>query len=377
MDVCFRNSIAYFIGLQEHSKCIIEVTQCWQKDVCRFFWEHCPKMCIVLLRHVFNHKNCTHMDRRTFIRNTAGTAGLLGLFPAGLASIARERVPGKLEKRVMGRTGLKVSVLGFGGIVVMDANADEASERVEKAIDRGVNFFDVAPSYGDAEVKLGPALEPWRKDVVLACKTGHRDRDGARRELEQSLERLRTDHFDLYQLHVVSNAEQVEEVFAPGGAMETLLRAREEGLTKYLGFSAHSVEAGLMLMERFDFDTIMFPVSPSSWYAGNFGPQLLEQAHKKQMGIFALKAMVKGPRPQGTSPIMPKAWYDPMIDPQEAVRGLRFALSHPITLAMPPGNEQLFQMALDHFGTFEPLDMAEIEQLKREASEQTPLFSHT
>ena len=317
------------------------------------------------------------MKRSTFIRNAAAAAGMLTLFPAGLTSIAREMTPGKLEKRVMGRTGLKVSVIGFGGIVVRNATPEQASERVKKAIDRGVNFFDVAPRYGDSEEMLGPALEPWRKDVILACKTRKRDRDNARRELEQSLERLRTDYFDLYQLHNVTSMEDAEQVLAPGGAMETLIEAREEGLARYLGFSSHSVEAAMMLMDRFEFDTIMFPVSPSSWYAGSFGPTVLERAHQQQLGILALKAMVRGRRPQESTIRIPKAWYDPMTEPGEAVRGLRFALSHPVTLALPPGNEDLFQMVLNNFHTFEPLDAEEAEQLKRVASQQDPLFRYT
>lgn len=316
------------------------------------------------------------MKRRDFIRNATGIAGMMSLFPAGLSSVSREITPGKLEKRAMGRTGLKVSVIGFGGIVVRGATPQQAHERVQKAIDRGVNFFDVAPSYGDAEVKLGPALEPWRDEVVLACKTRRRDRDQARRELEQSLEHLRTDYFELYQLHAVDSIEEVEQVSASGGAMETLLEAREEGLVKYLGFSAHSVEAAMMLMERFDFDTIMFPVSPSSWYAGNFGPQVLQHAQEKQMGILALKAMVRGSSRRNSSIDIPKAWYEPMTEPDEAVTGLRFALSHPVCLALPPGNEDLYQMALDHFHEFEPLEDQEIERLKREASQQNPLFNY-
>lgn len=277
----------------------------------------------------------------------------------------------------MGRTGLKVSVIGFGGIVVRDSTPEQASERVKKAIDRGINFFDVAPRYGDAEVMLGPALEPWRKDVVLACKTNQRDRDNARRELEQSLERLHTDHFDLYQLHNVTRMEDVEQVLGPGGAIETLIEAREEGLAKFLGFSSHSVEAAMALMERFDFDTIMFPVSPSSWYAGNFGPTVLEKAHQKELGILALKAMVRGRRSRDEAVRIPKAWYDPMTETDEAIRGLRFALSHPVTLALPPGNEDLFQMVLDNFDAFEPLDSEEAEQLKRVALHQDPLFSYS
>ncbi len=315
------------------------------------------------------------MKRRTFIRNTAA-AGILSMFPAQLSGITRDQTPGQLEKRVLGRTGLNLSILGFGGIVVMDATPEQASERVSYAIDRGVNFFDVAPSYGDAEIKLGPALEPYRKDIILAGKTGQRDKEKARLELEESLKRLRTDYFDLYQLHIMQTAEEVEQVFSSDGAMETILKAQEEGKIRYIGFSAHSVEAAMMLMDRFEYDSIMFPVSPSSWHAGNFGPQVLQRAHDKQMGILALKSMAKGPWPEGTTETPHKLWYEPMYEPDEARNGLRFALSHPITLALPPGQEDLFRMALDTFPEFEPLRDNEIEEIKQEASQQTPLFEH-
>jgi aryl-alcohol dehydrogenase-like predicted oxidoreductase len=316
------------------------------------------------------------MKRRTFIRNAAGTISLLGLFPAGLSGVARDRVPGGLEKRELGRTGLKLSVLGFGGIVVMDATPSQAAERVKEAIDHGINYFDVAPSYGDAEIKLGPALKPYRKNIVLGCKTTQRDRDNARKELEQSLKNLQTDHFDLYQLHAVSTIEEVEQILGAGGAMETFLEARKEGKIKHIGFSAHSVEAAMLLMDRFDFDSIMFPVSASSWHAGNFGPQVLQRAREKQMGILALKAMAKGPWPEGTTRKLPKCWYEPMSDPQEALAGLRFTLSHPVTLAIPPGNEDLFRMALKILRDFEPLSAEELQEIKTRASQQSPLFRY-
>lgn len=315
------------------------------------------------------------MKRKTFLQK-AGALGMLGMFPAGLSAISREKPPGLLEKRTLGRTGLKLSILGFGGIVVMDATPDQASKRVSEAIERGVNYFDVAPTYGDAEEKLGPALRPYRKDVVLGCKTNQRDKSNARRELDESLEKLQTDYFDLYQLHAVTSLEDVDRIFAPDGAMETFLEAQDEGIIKYIGFSAHSVEAAMELMNRFDFDTLMFPFSASSWYAGNFGPQVMQHAYEKNMGILALKAMAKGPWPEGTTQRIPKAWYEPMTDADEARQGLRFALSHPITLAIPPGNEDLFSMALNILPEFEPLGDDEVEQIKLEASQQNPLFSH-
>lgn len=298
------------------------------------------------------------------------------LFPAGLSGIAREKRPGELEKRELGRTGLKLSVLGFGGIVVMDAISEQASERVKEAIDHGINYFDVAPSYGDAEVKLGPALEPYRWQVVLGCKTAQRDKENARRELEQSLVNLRTDYFDLYQFHAVTSLEDVEQILGRGGAMETFLEAREEGKIRHIGFSAHSVEAAMLLMDRFDFDSIMFPVSASSWHAGNFGPQVLQRAREKEMGIIALKAMAKGPWPEGTKKRIPKCWYQPMTDPAEALAGLRFTLSHPVALAMPPGNEDLFKMALKIMPEFHPLNPDELAEIKGTAAGQRPLFSY-
>src|SRR5438105_6993856 len=124
-----------------------------------------------------------------------------------------------MQYRTLGRTGAQLSVIGFGGIVVNGLEQDEANRVVAGVVERGVTYFDVAPSYGngESEEKLGPALEPFRKDTFLACKTGMRDAKGAQEELDRSLRRLRTDHFDLYQLHGVTELEDVERVFAPGG----------------------------------------------------------------------------------------------------------------------------------------------------------------
>lgn len=235
------------------------------------------------------------MKRRDFIKTTTIIAPVMSLFPADLSAIPRKSCPGKMEKRSLGRTGEILSIIGFGGIVVKDATPEEASKVVKLAIDSGINYFDVAPSYGDAEIKLGPALEPYRNDVFLACKTGERTKDEARVELEQSLKRLRTDHLDLYQLHAVTTLANVDTILGPGGAMETFLEARKEGKIRFIGFSAHSVEAAMALMARFDFDIILFPVNYTTWHAGNFGPQVLARAQEKKMGILALNAMAKGP----------------------------------------------------------------------------------
>ncbi len=168
------------------------------------------------------------MDRREFIMR-GSAASLIACFPASLAGMERILEPGKLERRPLGRTGERLSIIGFGGIVVMNATAQEASNRVAEAIDHGVNYFDVAPTYGNAQDMLGPALEPYRTGVFLACKTTERSKAGSERELEESLRKLRTDHVDLYQLHAVTTSQDVEQIFAPDGALETFVAARKAG----------------------------------------------------------------------------------------------------------------------------------------------------
>jgi len=147
----------------------------------------------------------------------------------------------------------------------------------------------VSPTYGDAELKLGPALEPYRKKVFLACKTGQRRREGALEELNESLRRLRTDYLDLYQLHSITDVkDDVDVVFAKGGAIEVFLEAEKQGRIRYLGFSAHSEQAALAAMDRYDFDSVLLPINFATFYKGDFGPRVIAAAKSK--GMF---------RPQG------------------------------------------------------------------------------
>src|SRR5450759_2925509 len=317
------------------------------------------------------------MKRRDFIRATTLAAPVFSLFPADLSAITRKTLSGNLEKRSLGRTGMMLSIIGFGGIVVKDAKPEDASVLVKLAIDSGINYFDVAPSYGDAEIKLGPTLEPYSKNVVLACKTTKRTKDESRAELEQSLQHLRTDHFDLYQLHAVTTIEDVNTIFGSNGAIETFQEARKEGKVRFLGFSAHSVEAAMALMDRFDFDTILFPVNFATWNAGNFGPQVLARAQEKKMGILALKAMAKGPWPQGADRSRyPKCWYEPLTEQEDIKMGLRFTLSHPVTAAVPPGEADLFRIALKVSDRLQPLNNKEVQMVKEKALNGNPLFKY-
>jgi len=282
-----------------------------------------------------------------------------------------------MDKRQLGNTGEMLSVIGFGGIMLRDTDPAEASRLVSRAVNgRGVNYFDVAPSYGNAEEMLGPALEPYRDGVFLACKTGERSAGGAERELAESLERLRTDHFDLYQLHAVSAMDEVEQITAPGGALEAFIRAREQGKVRYLGFSAHSEEAALELVERFDFDTVLFPFNWVTWYEGNFGHRLLARAQEKGMGVLAIKALAKRALAEGEPRKRPNCWYYPVESYEEARLAVRFTLSKPVTSAVTPGDPELFEWACDAAEEFEPLSEAEEKELASRARGLQPVFPH-
>ena len=207
-----------------------------------------------------------------------------------------------MEKREYGSTGERLSIVGFGGILVSQVDAGEASGLVAEAVDRGVDYFDVAPTYGNAQEMLGPALEPYRKDVFLACKTTERTAAGARRELEESLRLLRTDHVDLYQLHAVNTAEDFDAVTGPGGALELFRQARERGMTRYLGFSSHSSETALRLIEAVDFDSVLFPVNWCTWLGAGFGPAVVAAAETRGTARLALKALARGKLTPGRRP---------------------------------------------------------------------------
>ena len=277
-----------------------------------------------------------------------------------------------MEKRVLGKTGQELSIVGFGGIVVTREAQPDANRYVAMAIDRGINYFDVAPSYGDAEERLGPALEPYRQGVFLACKTGKRDAAGAREELEQSLRRLRTDHLDLYQLHAVKTDDDVAQILGPGGALETFVKARQEGKTRFLGFSAHSEEAAVALIEAFDFDTILAPFNWVCWHQGGFGPKMLEAAKAKDMGVLALKALAKRRWRDDEQPRearrWTKTWYSPVDTYEEAALAFRFTLSLPITAAVSPGHPELLWWACDAADNFRPLTPEEQEMVKERSA---------
>jgi len=308
------------------------------------------------------------MDRREFL----GAAAALSATAAYGSTAPLPRRPYK--------DGIDLSIIALGGIVVCGLSQEEASRRVAAAYDRGVNYFDCAPSYfdGEAEIKLGEALQPYRSKVFLAEKTMSRDAKGAREELERTLRRFHTDHVDLYQFHAVGSMEDVDKILAPTGAAETFFAARKEGKVRHLGFSAHDAPAALRLMDALELDSVLFPVNVNAWENGGFGPQILTKAKSKGMARMALKALAFGKWPadmKESDRKYPKCWYQPIDDREMARLALRFTLNHEITAAVPPGDERIFDLALELASMPLPqLNADELTGLKAKVSSLEPVF---
>jgi aryl-alcohol dehydrogenase-like predicted oxidoreductase len=314
------------------------------------------------------------MHRRDFLKTTSAAAFMSSAYVPNASIPTSKQDP--IAKRRLGKTGVELSIIALGGVAVMNDAQDTANNLVAEAFDRGINYFDVAPSYGDAQDRLGPALEPYRSRSFLACKTQERTRDGSRKELEGSLKALRSDHVDLYQFHALTKMSELDQVLGPNGAMETFEAARKEGKIRFIGFSAHSVETALAAMDRYNFDTILFPINFVLFSQANFGPQVLEKAQQNGMGILALKAMARSTwsEEEKKNHPHPKCWYHPAGFPDEAALGLRWTLSHPVTAAVPPGDESYFRLAMDVAQQFKPISKDEEHTLIAGASGAEPLF---
>lgn len=279
-----------------------------------------------------------------------------------------------MQKREYGNTGEMLSVIGFAGIVVSKVSAEQAADDVAWSVDHGINYFDVAPAYGNAQDILGPALEPHRNDVFLACKTKYRDARTAREDLENSLRLLRTDRFDLYQLHSMKTREDLEEATGPGGVLDMVSKARDEGLVRHIGFSAHSSEVAVELMNRFQFDSVLFPVNWVNYFESGFGPGIMEKAQEKGTARLALKGMASHQLSDPGHRVREKCWYHPLEDPELARLALRFTLSQPITAAIPPGDPELYRMAVEIGQDFVPITEEETERLRQASKGLSPLF---
>ncbi len=323
------------------------------------------------------------MKRRSFLKTVGGVAGTCALGGGSLLGgqangpISQMSMATALPRRILGRTGEKVSVVGFPGLALVHGNQDEGTASLHKAFDQGMNYFDVAPAYGDgdAEIKMGIGLQGIeRSEIFLACKTKMRDKDGAREELERSLKRLKTDHFDLYQMHCLVTPDEVKQALGPGGAIETFLKAKEEGKVRYFGFSAHTTKAALAALNGFKFDTVMFPISFVDYFEMGFGKPVIDLANEQGVGILAIKGMSMGAWPRGAQ--RSRQWWYRTTETQADVElALRFVWSQTgVVSAIPPSWFDLLDKAIEAGRAIRPVTEAETLKLREMAKDCQALF---
>jgi len=286
-----------------------------------------------------------------------------------------------MEKRRLGKTGHQSTVMIFGGAALWDEDPEAAIAAFDLARRHGVNHFDVAPQYGKAEELVGPWLADHRNEVFLSCKTLERTADGAWAELHRSLEKLHTDHIDLYQSHAVGSFEELDAITEPGGALEAFVRARDEGIVDYLGITGHGYEAAAVHAEalrRFDFATVMTPLNYVQWadpdWRSSF-EDLLELVEDRDVGLMIIKSVCRGPwhEPEGHRPY--NTWYRPFAEQDRITEAVRFVLSFPqVTGFAQPGDLRLLPLALEAAENFTPLTDAERDALVSRAGEYERLF---
>jgi predicted aldo/keto reductase-like oxidoreductase len=268
-----------------------------------------------------------------------------------------------MEQRRLGRTGHLSSVVAFGSAALKEADERTAEEALRLALERGVNHIDIAPRYGKAEALVGPHIPAIRDSIFLGCKTAERTKEAAWSQLNRSLELLRTDHFDLYQLHAVRRLDELDECTGPGGALEALIEAKAQGLVRHLGITGHTHDAPRTFVEalnRFPFDTVMFPLNFVLWARPDYrrdARALLELCQQRDVGVHIIKTAAKGP--WGDRTPTHATWYEPFQEQGQIDRAVAFVLSQPgVTTLCSTGDVRILPMFIDAAERYRKLDEA-------------------
>ena len=271
-----------------------------------------------------------------------------------------------METRIFGRTGAKVSFVALGGCGPGYVEQEEADTAVKLAIDHGINMIDVAPTYGKAETRLNPWIKKYRDRFFLAVKTLKRNKKGAWRQLNRSLETLGTDYFDLYQFHAVTSMEELEQILGDGGAMEAFKEAKETGLIKHIGITGHNdvrvLQKALELSD--DFDTVLLPVYVAALVNPNpvndFRP-VLKLAKERNIGVTAIKAISKG---RWADKNIYNTWYEPFDDQDFIDQAVWFTLSQEgVSTYSLPCDIRLWPLVLDAVKRYRRLNDEENEKI--------------
>ncbi len=278
-------------------------------------------------------------------------------------------------KRRLGKTEHMSSILTFGSAALFQVSQAEADAAIELAVDHGINHFDVAPRYGQAEMRLGPWMQKHHKDIFLACKTTERGKTRAWESIKRSLEILKVDYFDLFQFHAVNDLETLNVVLGPMGALEAALEAKEQGLVRHIGITGHRPFVQIEALNRFNFDTVLFPINrvlTANRNDYNDFFSLLDIAREKDVGTIGIKAIAK--RPWEAKMRMYRTWYEPFDEQGEIDKSLWYALSQGISTAAMSADLHLWPLVIDAAERFRVLSTREQEEAISEVTQYKPIF---
>jgi len=284
--------------------------------------------------------------------------------------------------RPLGRTGFHVFPVVYGGIVSMLEEQYDSDRSVAWAIDRGINYFDVAPQYADAQEKLGKSLKPYRDKVFLACKTLQRSRAEAEKDFAESLRLLRTDYFDVYQMHALATQEDIDMAFAPDGVMAMMIDMQKKGHVRKLGITCHSEAMALQALERYPFDTVLFPLNWQMDMRNGFGSALCTEAKKRGFGLLAMKSLIHRcwlSEEEKKQTRFNKSWCKPIEDKPLGLAAMKYAFHMGADVVVPPGNFESFSFVVEHIKEIldHPLDKHDRALLEEEFNtvRDEPFFS--
>jgi len=283
-----------------------------------------------------------------------------------------------MEKRRFGRTGHMSTLAIFGAAAIWEIEQKDADKVMETVIEAGVNHIDVAPSYGQAEERIGPWMTRERERFFLGCKTMARTREGAWDEMQSSLELLQTERFDLYQLHAITSMEELDACTMKGGALEALIEARESGLTRFIGITGHGIDSPAIFIEalrRFDFDSILFPLNFVQMSIPAFrkdAEALIALCREKDVGTMVIKTITKGP--WGDKEKTATTWYEPFFQMEAIQEAVNFALSYDVTGLCTAGDVNVLPMVLKACLNFSPMDVDQQEGMIQSGGQFEPLF---
>ncbi len=254
-----------------------------------------------------------------------------------------------MERRPLGGTGHDSSVLIYGAAALSEVNQDTADASIQEALDAGINHFDVAADYGDAELRLAPWMSELRSRIFLATKTGQREREAAWSQINRSLERLATESVDLIQLHAVGDLETLDQVTGSGGALDAALRAQEEGLVGAVGITGHSHSAPRTHREalrRHRFATVLTPLNAALWripeYRADYEEPVAE-VQRQGAGLMTIKTVARRNWPEG-APKPFATWYEPQSEPARIRASVSWVLAHPEVAGLAtPGDVRLLR----------------------------------